>query len=175
MSLTNRHPETGVRYTIYHINNDLHPDVWDTIYSDGVNLSDREYLDALELRVRDALQELPDEVLPYLNVEYMAEEILDTALCNGLQDEVQCDEPVYEGETDGIKWRTTWLGGAPHLFVFESPYYGVGRECSPCVQGAVDSGTITAIFRDEATAAANAADGAYGYALPTTWLRGTND
>lgn len=23
----NRHPTTGVRYTIYHINNDLHPEV----------------------------------------------------------------------------------------------------------------------------------------------------
>lgn len=173
----NRHPTTGVRYTIYHINNDLHPDVWEDIF-EGTNLTDREYLDDLDQRVRRALLELPDEVLEHINIESVAEEIMDTALCNGLQDNVEHDEPVYEGETDGIKWRTTWLGGAPHLMVFESPYFGVGHGCSPCVPNAVDGSSLTMIFRDEDTASLHTQTErglTYGYALPTTWLRDKED
>lgn len=175
--MANRHPVTGVRYTIYHINNDLHPEVWDDIYQ-GTNMSERAMLDDMEMRVRKALEELPDEVLAYLNLESVAEELMDTALVNGMQDTIYCnDEPTYEGETEGIRWVVTWLGGAPHLTVLESPYYGVGRECSPCVPNALCSSTITAIFSDEDAAGCHAsvAGAVYGYALPTTWLRDTEN
>lgn len=176
--MANRHPVTGVRYTIYHINNELHPEVWDDIYQ-GTNMSERAMLDDMEMRVRKALEELPDEVLAYLDVELTAEELMDTALVNGMQDTIYCnDEPNYEGETDGIKWCVTWLGGAPHLTVLESPYYGVGEECSPCLPNAVNGCTITTIFRDEGTACLHTQREhglTYGYALPTTWLRDKED
>lgn len=169
--MANRHPVTGVRYTIYHINNDLHPEVWEDIYRDGVNLSDKAVMDELRQRVERALEELPEQCSDML--EDLCDQIMDR-----LADNDHCiDEPIYEGETDGIKWQTSWLGGAPHLIVVESPYYGVGRECSPCVPNAVNGSSITTIFSDEDAAGCHAsvAGAVYGYALPTTWLRDKED
>ncbi len=170
----NRHPTTGVRYTIYHINNELHPDVWDDIYR-GTSLDYAEF--EADCRARAARQ--LEDVQSMLEIELRPsdyEAMLDTLYEAMLEQHTfEPDEECYEGETDGIKWRTTWLGGAPHLIVLESPYYGCGLQCSPCVPGAVNGSTILSIWRDEAAAAANAADGDYGYCLPGTWLRGAND
>lgn len=168
----NRHPETGVRYTIYHINNDLHPDVWDDIYRDGGE--PLEQVDARSEAITKAAEALRD-----LGFSKWAVEDCLNLLEEDFNEYYECDEPTYEGETRAaegtIKWRVTWLGGAPHLFVFESPYYGCGVQCSPCVPGAISGSTIVSIWRDEAAAAANAADGDYGYCLPSTWLRDAAD
>lgn len=114
--------------------------------------------------------------VPEPHIDDMVEQLVDHFHYTYTYD---CDEPVYEGETQvaegTIKWRTTWLGGAPHLMVFESPYFGCGLQASPCVPGAICGNTILSIWRDEAAAAANAADGDYGYCLPTTWLRDKED
>lgn len=50
----------------------------------------------------------------------------------------QCDEPVTQGEYQGVKYQTTWLGGALMLYVFESPVLTKCRPCSPCVPNAGD-------------------------------------
>ena len=168
--MANRHPVTGVRYTIYHINNELHPEVWDDIYRDGGESV--ELVDARSEAVTKAAEALRELGFGKWTVENCLD-ILSDDFAEGYE----CDEPTYEGETDGIKWVVTWLGGAPHLTVLESPYYGVGRECSPCVPNALCSSTITAIFSDEDAAGCHAsvAGGVYGYALPTTWLRDKED
>ena len=44
---------------------------------------------------------------------------------------IQIDEPIIEGECEGVKYRTSWLGGALHFFIFESPVIAKCRPCSP--------------------------------------------
>lgn len=70
----------------------------------------------------------------------------------------QIEEPVHEGEHEGISYRTTWLGGACHLWVFRSPFIELraGR-ASPCVPGA---GILPGGDGDVAA-----------YTVPPTWLR----
>ena len=62
---------------------------------------------------------------------------------------------MYEGEHEGVMYRTTWLGGAPMLCVFKSPYVTKCSVCSPCVPGAGDLDS----------------PGDYeAYGVPVTWL-----
>jgi len=171
----NRNPETGVAYSIYHINNDLHTSVWDDIHRDGSDLSWLEYEKELRVKAARLIDDLQSDMgfpLRAPTLEDVVEDFLEAAA-----DDYINDEPIYEGETDGIKWRTSWLGGAPHLIVLESPYYGVGQVCSPCVPNALNGSTVQSIFRDEDAAGCHAsvAGGIYGYALPTTWLRDKED
>lgn len=49
---------------------------------------------------------------------------------------ISIDEPIIEGTCDGVSYRISWLGGAPLLFVFDSPYRTFADKCSPCVPGA---------------------------------------
>lgn len=57
------------------------------------------------------------------------------------------DEPVHEGtikvaggnfpEVTELKYRTSWLGGALNVWIFESPFVtDKARKASPCVPGA---------------------------------------
>lgn len=70
-------------------------------------------------------------------------------------DKYQGDEEVYAGEQDGVKYQTSWLGGAQNLFVFFSPIIVTCRQCSPCVPHAADIQGF----------------GSYeGYGLPADWL-----
>lgn len=54
---------------------------------------------------------------------------------------IQIDEPIIEGECDGVKYRISWLGGAPLLWVLEGPHITKADLCSPCVPnaGSLDS------------------------------------
>ena len=51
------------------------------------------------------------------------------------------DEPCHEGEHEGVRYLTTWLGGALLLCVMDSPLRGKFSECSPCLPGALDGDT----------------------------------
>lgn len=46
-------------------------------------------------------------------------------------------EPIIEGTYEGVKYRSSWLGGALNFFIFESPHITekAGR-ASPCVPNA---------------------------------------
>ena len=69
------------------------------------------------------------------------------------------DEPLIEGNVCGVHYRSSWLGGALHFFIMESPHItDCARFCSPCVPNAGDldnmDGTYTcydvpANWRDE--------------------------
>ena len=48
-------------------------------------------------------------------------------------DHVYIEEPIIEFEYEGVKGRTSWLGGALNLWIFESPYTNTFALCSPCV------------------------------------------
>jgi hypothetical protein len=47
------------------------------------------------------------------------------------------DEPCVEGEHEGVKYASSWLGGALNFFIFESPNVTEhARIASPCVPNA---------------------------------------
>ena len=73
-------------------------------------------------------------------------------------DAYQPDEPIHEGEYEGVKYRTSWLGGALNVWVFESPHITqLARQASPCVPGAAILDTL---------------DGnVTGYDVPPSWRR----
>lgn len=56
------------------------------------------------------------------------------------------DEPVHEFDIEGVKGRTTWLGGALCVWVFHSPYITHRSLCSPCVP---NCGDLDSKFNDE--------------------------
>lgn len=66
------------------------------------------------------------------------EDINDETQRQVFNDGYQCDEPIVEGTYEGVKYRSSWLGGALHFFIFESPHVGYFMPCSPCVPGAAD-------------------------------------
>lgn len=68
------------------------------------------------------------------------------------------DEPIHEGEKDGVKYRTSWLGGALNVWIFESPFTtDCAREASLCVPHACN------LDQD--------GEGSYpGYTVPDAWL-----
>ena len=67
-----------------------------------------------------------------------------------------CEEPSIEGEYEGVKYQSSWLGGALNVWIFESPHTGRFAECSPCVPGAGN------LDRPDA-------DGVLTYDVPPDW------
>jgi hypothetical protein len=102
--------ETGIRYGIVAMNS-LQSWVWDELLTRGDNLSFR----AFEEDWRAEHPGATDRQWQHACDCYEA------------------DEPIYEAVIDGVTVRLTWLGGAPLLFVFESPHRANVRLCSPCV------------------------------------------
>ena len=150
--MTNMNPVTGVRYTTFYLNKEIDPDVGNDLFYEGCNVS-----------YEEAFKELKDEV----EGEVAEEVAAGTLDAEDAEDEVeyrvearaehiQIDEPNIEGEADGVKYAISWLGGAPLLWVFESPYKGAYRLCSPCVPGACDG-------------SAPDPDGYEGYDVPPDW------
>ena len=86
-----------------------------------------------------------------------------------MAENTQIDEPIVEGTLDGVSYRTSWLGGAPHIFVFKGPLGYGNRLCSPCVPGAVDpSGGFTLTSE---LAEGQEPEGYLCYCVPRDWLR----
>lgn len=156
----NINPETGIRYG-YISAQSIHPDIlYDVIDVVGENLTvaaagvaareiaERE-AEGLEDEVRIAMAETGgwigreyehvwDE---WVEQAYMARGCLDREDFIERRVEVELDdffpeEPIIEFEYEGVKGRTSWLGGACNLWIFESPHTGLYQECSPCVPGA---------------------------------------
>lgn len=179
--MVNTNPETGVRYTVYALNKSIDSDVaQDLWYNYGTDLSyeaasaelrkelERE-ADDLEEEVRIGIAEtdpsqVGDEDWEESRIEdawgakgYASrEDFIETEIDRRSQN-IQIDEPVIEGQKDGVKYRIDWLGGAPLLWILESPHLGKFRLCSPCVPNACDGD-----HPDE--------DGHEGYAVPAEWL-----
>ena len=121
--MTNTNPETGIRYGIISANS-LCPSVFDELCY-GPQAKDVRYEDAcsdlasvIEASVSDFLSRGQTRTL----IDYALEMF-----------EHECEEPIYEGVYEGVRYSTTWIGGAIHVWVFESPETGHYAECSPCV------------------------------------------
>lgn len=155
----NINPTTGIAYG-YISANRLHPDIvqelqdvgTDVYYEDAVKEAKRETVRELVATVPPLVLELP---LAYWNNEKgchetLAEDTLEAAITEYVEadwdgsaweqkfhDHYQPDEPVHEGEKDGVKYRTSWLGGALNVYIIESPHITeTARECSLCVPNA---------------------------------------
>lgn len=95
------------------------------------------------------------------------EEFVDIEL-QAFSDQSQIDEPYIEGDFEGVKYGTSWLGGALNFFIFEGPVGYVERLCSPCVPNAgdLDSGFL---LRDEFNDEQHGTDNEC-YVVPRDWL-----
>lgn len=128
MNLPNRNPDTGVRYG-YISANSLHPELVDELQfgPQAVDVSYKEACTELE----DAIYHAVSPFLSSRQVQHLVDEAVEMF-------EHDCDEPVHEGEYEGVKYRTSWMGGALCVWVFHSSIVKNYRECSPCVPGAGD-------------------------------------
>lgn len=149
--ITNRNPATGIAFGYIRADS-IDSDLWDqiTIYN-GTNVTYKEALDehlAQAKRLHEMLEDRDRDDEAFDEEESR----------QAFDDEYMAEEEVYEGEHEGVKYRTSWLGGAPHLFVFESPVIGKFQQCSPCVPNA-------------ANLDCQDPDGITGYDVPAHWRR----
>ncbi len=126
--MTNINPETGVRYGIISANN-LDPEVICDLQAVGRDV----HWEARKQEIADDLQMEVDNGAKFENFDEELEYRVDRAA-----DRFEDDEPVHEFYRDGVRGRTTWLGGALLVFVFHSQWMDQFDLCSPCVPGCCD-------------------------------------
>jgi hypothetical protein len=153
--IANTHPETGIRYGVIACNS-LDPDVYNDLWQNGKDLSYEEAAKDLQAEVDNEADDIEEEAAisrgeidggPPTEADIERafeakgypdrESFIDGEFEKRAQD-IQIDEPVIEGEHEGVKYRISWLGGAPLLWVFEGPIGYAERLCSPCVPNAAD-------------------------------------
>lgn len=147
----NTNPETGIRYTVYSMNSidpDLQHELW---YVHGKNLDEEAAFKEAYATAKAAAEATAEE-----NGEENGEEFDELDFDNAYEPpDFMIDEPHIEGEYEGVKYGISWLGGAPNLWVWESPHKGAFALCSPCCPNACDG---------------NSGGGYEGYAIPDDWL-----
>lgn len=89
-----------------------------------------EFADSDELR--DAIAELTDSEATDLI------ESVDSWFSQSFFDGIEFSDFPRYGESEGVKMRLSSLGGAPLLWILDSPYRATVRLCSPCVPNAGD-------------------------------------
>jgi len=156
--LQNTNPETLIRYGIISANS-LNSELVDELMY-GCNAKDLSYEEAKLEFMADIEREVQWEIDEgKIEADEFVEEV-ETRFDfreQDFNDNYYCDEPTIEGEHDGVKYRTTWLGGALLVFFLESPYTLRGDLCSPCIPGAVNLDSPNP-------------DGFEGYAPPSDWF-----
>ena len=107
---------TGVRYGVVALDS-LAEWVWDEFFTNGTNTSE---LAAMGDYAREC-----------------GAESFDT-LTDAQQDEFyyESDEDCFSLEAEGMKLELGWLGGAPLVWVIDSPVRADCGNCSPCCPGA---------------------------------------
>ena len=147
--MTNTNPETGIRYGCVYLNS-LDPDTAQWLWDDAENLSEEEAYAELKAEIEAQVQEeCPDfdENEAEIEVEKRLER---ESEC------IQIDEPTLAGICEGVRYEISWLGGAPLLWVLESPVISKARLCSPCCPNAGDLNSL-----DD--------DGYECYGIPADW------
>lgn len=158
--MPNTNPKTEIPYGTIYLNH-LDPEIADALFYGGTNVSIKEaYVDLsneleaeadeIEEEARIAVVErdgnLPDPTYEailenevenaYLRRGYGDREAFIEGEFDKRRDRIEIDEPLIEGVRDGVTYSIDWLGGAPLLWVLESPHTGLYQLCSPCVPGA---------------------------------------
>lgn len=142
--IPNIHSKTGIPFGVVDAR-DL-PYLWDEIITNGV---DNRYNAAREeaenrLKAAETVEErnavLKDHhVDPVEDMDDEVESLLDSCMESYESDS---DSTDMDYESDGYKYHLTSLGGAPLLYVIESPYVAPCRPCSPCCPNAGDLNNI---------------------------------
>lgn len=127
--LPNTHPETGIPYGVIALANIDSDIAQELLYGSGEDITfkaaQQELRESIEHACRDALDLEQTQEVVELALELYA-------------DNYQCEEPVTEGEYDGVKYHISWLGGAQILLVAEGPLGVAKALCSPCIPNAAD-------------------------------------
>lgn len=117
----------GIPFTYFSCNK-LDPDVVNELQMNG-----------FDLNISCALMDASHRAALKSDLGYSYEEAYEAELSE--LDDWYDEEPCHEGELEGVCYLTTWLGGALHLCVMNSPLRGKFSPCSPCVPGALDGDT----------------------------------
>ena len=176
---TNINPETGIRYG-YISGNSIHSYILDTImYSVGTDLTyeaakaealavaERQAEDIEEVRIaiaeaggftdrgyEDGIDYWTSRAYERLGFDCREDYVENSVEC--AMRYVYIEEPIIEFEYEGVKGRTSWLGGECNLWIFESPHTNTFALCSPCVPNACNL--------DQPDH-----DGYVGYDVPLNW------
>lgn len=156
--IPNTNPETGIRYG-YIKADSLHSEIVDELMY-GSQATDLSYRAAWEDHLAEKRNE--HDILVQQaesDGEEPPEELDEDAIQQAFNDSFQSDEAIVEGTYEGVKYSSSWLGGALNFFIFESPNIGKFQECSPCVPRAgnldcpdedgVDTYDVPADWRDQ--------------------------
>lgn len=150
--------EHGIRYTMYSMN-DIDAEMMDTLlYAHGKDLSYEAACKEEEARQRSEWED-ECERLTVAAQEAGTDCVLDDFEPNFDNFFVDIDEPIIEGEHEGVHYRAAWADGEQLLMVFKSPIIGHFNLCQPGVSSACNG--------DEPTPRA---DGFCGYAVFPSWL-----
>ena len=143
----NTNPETYVPFG-YVAANDLNQDLVDQLIYGGVNESQlecefeiarqmlHEYIgENEEVDLPSPGEEVTPELLQQL-IQLLEERDLTWKYEQQLE-HIEVQEPHIHGECEGVKYATSWLGGALNFFIIESPVITT-KACraSPCVPNA---------------------------------------
>lgn len=117
--IPNTHPTTGIAYGVVSMNK-LDPELWESLIYRGENLTCKALFEQHVMAYDPEEHPDRDAYLDEFDANYQG-----------------FDEEKWAGETSqGIKWELGWLGGAPLLWILESPHVGDYEQCSPCVPNA---------------------------------------
>ncbi len=114
--LPNVNPETGIRYGVVALNS-----LQDWVYEEFIAHGNNDSYDEALAHFREMTPDATDEDVDRWGEDY------------------QSDEDSYSlGTKEGLKLGLSYLGGAPLVWVFQSPHTTATRVCSPCVPNAGD-------------------------------------
>lgn len=153
--IANINPETGIAYG-YISANCLDGDVVTDLLDNGT-----------EAAAQECFEEWKKEKAAQLMIEDSSideEEALSDAdgLSYEFWESYERYEPIINGEHEGVKYVSSWLGGALNFFILESSVItNAARLASPCVQNAGILDTL---------------DGSVeSYDVPASWRRDPNE
>lgn len=135
--MPNYNPKTGTPYgviSMQSIDDDVAHELW---YTHGEDISYEEAFE--ELRAEIAATMRDDEEngeCPIRSVDDFNDELDERV--DRASDDIHIEEPTIVGVYEDVNYMISWLGGAPLLWIFQSPYVRFSGRCSPCVPGAGD-------------------------------------
>jgi len=144
--MPNYNERTGIPYGVLSGNNV--PELLDDICRNGDNLSYAAFKAEIEASLRGAVisalgnyTHRAEKVAEGIDYSALMEGLFDSCLAEDWQGEEEEFEYGYETEDGPVKLLLGWLGGAPLIWVCDSPYVAECAQCSPCVPGAGDLDT----------------------------------
>ena len=172
-STANTNLETGIPYGVVSMNS-LKGWVWDEVQNHCESLTYHYWSDEVRTELQQAIDELLEneqipkddvkEALDLINdkeadidtLKWFLEDIDEEGIYKDIiRQEYEPDEEEYEGEIHDEKGSVhvflSYIGGAPTLWVAESPYTTETRECSLCVPNGGDLDSKEYSFINRAT------------------------